>query len=73
MANMNIIVKRLKKETDLRNGIKTARKCKKNKPRDSNSEDMAATPADSAKNMLMRRSYSKKINYKAIEGLFEDD
>ena len=63
MANMDIIVKRLKKETDLRNGIiKTARKRKKNKPRDSNSKDMAATPVDSAKNMLMRRSYSKKIN-----------
>ena len=74
MANMDIIVKRLKKETDLRNGIiKTARKRKKNKHRDSNNKEMAATPADSAKNMLMRRSYSKKINYKAIEGLFEDD
>ncbi|RPA89870.1 cyclin-like protein [Choiromyces venosus 120613-1] len=72
--NKDYLLKRLKKETDVRNGIiKTARKRKKNKPRDSNSEDMAATPADSAKNMLMRRSYSKKINYKAIEGLFEDD
>ncbi|KAG0131303.1 cyclin-like protein [Tuber indicum] len=72
--NKDYLLKRLKKETDLRNGIiKTARKRKRNKPRDSNSEDMAATPADSAKNMLMRRSYSKKINYKAIEGLFEDD
>ncbi|CUS07719.1 unnamed protein product [Tuber aestivum] len=72
--NKDYLLKRLKRETDLRNGIiKTARKRKRNKPRDSNSEDMAATPADSAKNMLMRRSYSKKINYKAIEGLFEDD
>lgn len=67
-------VKRLKKEADLRNGIsKPTKKRVKKKPRDSNSEDMAATPAESAKQMLQRRSYSKKINYKAIEGLFEDD
>lgn len=68
------VVKRLKKEADLRNGIsKPTKKRVKKKPRDSNSEDMAATPAESAKQMLQRRSYSKKINYKAIEGLFEDD
>jgi transcription factor IIIB 90 kDa subunit len=67
-------VKRLKRITDERNGIiKTARKRRKTKPRDSNSEDLASTPAESAKAMLQRRSYSKKINYKAIEGLFEDD
>lgn len=70
----HMTVKRLKKETDLRNGIsKPTKKRVKKKPRDSNSEDMAATPAESAKQMLQRRSYSKKINYKAIEGLFEDD
>jgi transcription factor IIIB subunit 2 len=67
-------VKRLKRETDIRNGtIKSTKRKKKNKPRDSNSENMASTPAESAKQMLQRRSYSKKINYKAIEGLFEDD
>lgn len=67
-------VKRLKRETDLRNGIsKPTKKRAKKKPRDSNSENMAATPAESAKQMLQRRSYSKKINYKAIEGLFEED
>lgn len=71
---MEFAVKRLKKEADLRNGIsKPTKKRVKKKPRDSNSEDMAATPAESAKQMLQRRSYSKKINYKAIEGLFEDD
>lgn len=71
---MDLAVKRLKKEADLRNGIsKPTKKRVKKKPRDSNSEDMAATPAESAKQMLQRRSYSKKINYKAIEGLFEDD
>ena len=74
MANMDIIVKHLKKETNLGNGIiKTAKKHKRNKPRDSNRKDMAATPADSAKSMLVRRNYSKKINDIAIEGLVEDN
>ncbi|CUS08932.1 unnamed protein product, partial [Tuber aestivum] len=73
MSNMDIIVKRLKKETDLRNGIiKTAKKRKRNKLRNTNSKEIAATPADHVKEMLMRRSCSEKINYKAIEGLFED-
>ena len=74
MANMDNIVKQPNKETELRNGIiKTAKKRKRNKPRDNNSKQMTATSANCAKNMLMCRSYSKKINYKAIEGLFEDD
>jgi len=73
MAIMDIIVKHLNKETDLRHGIiKTAKNQKRNKPRDSNSKEITATPADSEKNMRMCRSYSKKINYKMIEGLFED-
>jgi len=72
-ANMDIIVKHLNKETDLRNGIiKTAKKRKRDKPRDSNSKEITATPAAHAINMLMCRSYSNKINYKAIEELFED-
>jgi len=56
MANMDIIVKQLNKETDLRKGIiKTVKKWKRGKPRDSNSKEMTATHADSAKNMLMCR------------------
>lgn len=66
-------IKRLKIAADARMGIvKNQRKRKKNKPRDSSSADLAASPAESAKEMLKRRAYSKKINYKAIEGLFED-
>jgi len=66
-------IKRLKAVSDARMGIvKTQRKRKKNKPRDSSSADLAASPAESAKEMLKRRAYSKKINYKAIEGLFDD-
>jgi len=72
-ANIDIIVKQLNKETDLCNGIiKSAKKRKRNKPSNSNSKEITATPANSAKNMLMCRSYSNKINYNAIEGLFED-
>jgi len=56
MANMDITVKQLNKETDLRNGIiKTAKKRKRGKLRDSNSKEMTTTPAHSAKNMLMCR------------------
>ncbi|KAI5819325.1 cyclin-like protein [Pyronema omphalodes] len=66
-------MKRLKAVMDARLGIvKTARKRGKKRPRDSTSENMASSPAESAKEMLKRRAYSKKINYKAIEGLFED-
>jgi transcription factor IIIB subunit 2 len=66
-------IKRLKTMADARNGIvKNQRKRKKNKPRDSSAPDLAASPAESAKEMLKRRAYSKKINYKAIEGLFDD-
>jgi len=66
-------VKRLKAASDARMGlVKKQLKRKKNKPRDSTCEDLAASPAESAKEMLKRRAYSKKINYKAIEGLFED-
>ncbi|KAA8896022.1 cyclin-like protein [Sphaerosporella brunnea] len=66
-------IKRLKTLADARNGIvKNQRKRKKNKPRDSSAPDLAASPAESATRMLKRRAYSKKINYKAIEGLFED-
>ena len=66
-------VKRLKAISDARVGIvKAQRRRKKAKPRDSSSADLAASPAESAKEMLKRRAYSKKINYKAIEGLFDD-
>jgi transcription factor IIIB subunit 2 len=66
-------IKRLKTLSDARNGIvKNQRKRKKKQPRDSSAPDLAASPAESAKAMLQRRGYSKKINYKAIEGLFDD-
>jgi transcription factor IIIB subunit 2 len=66
-------IKRLKTLSDARNGIiKNQRKRIKKKPRDSSAPDLAASPAESATQMLKRRAYSKKINYKAIEGLFDE-
>jgi transcription factor IIIB subunit 2 len=66
-------IKRLKTMADAKNGIvRNQRKRKKKQPRDSSAPDLAASPAESAKEMLKRRAYSKKINYKAIEGLFDD-
>jgi transcription factor IIIB subunit 2 len=66
-------IKRLKAASDARMGlVKKQLKRKKNKPRDSTCEDLAASPAESAKEMLKRRAYSKKINYKAVESLFDD-
>jgi transcription factor IIIB subunit 2 len=65
-------IKRLKTLSDTRNGIiKNQQKRIKKKPRDSSAPDLAASPAESATQMLKRRAYSKKINYKAIEGLFD--
>lgn len=70
-------VKRLKAERDARNGLTKAvrkrRKTGKGKPRDSNSANQAASPAESAKEMLARRTYSKKINYAALDHLFNED
>lgn len=34
---------------------------------------MAASPAESAKEMLAKRTYSKKINYAALDHLFQED
>lgn len=67
-------LKKLKEQSDKRMGIfKGHKRRKKNKPRDSSAPDLAASPAEATKEMLSRRAFSKKINYKAIEGLFQDD
>ncbi|TGZ84785.1 BRF1-domain-containing protein [Ascodesmis nigricans] len=67
-------IKKLKEASDKRLGIHKAgnKRRKKNKPRDSTSANMAASPAESAVEMMKRRAFSKKINYKAIEDLFDD-
>ncbi|KAK9456581.1 Brf1-like TBP-binding domain-containing protein [Dipodascopsis uninucleata] len=63
--------KRLKFEADQKAGIVRApRKRKRNKPRDSTTENLPETPAESAKAMLQKKAFSKKINYAALDHLF---
>ncbi|KAK9466302.1 Brf1-like TBP-binding domain-containing protein [Lipomyces arxii] len=63
--------KRLKMEADEKAGIiRQPRKRKRNKPRDSTTENLPETPAESAKAMLQKKAFSKKINYAAMDHLF---
>ncbi|EMR08116.1 hypothetical protein PNEG_03554 [Pneumocystis murina B123] len=65
--------RRLKLESDLKAGIgRQTKKRKKRKPRDSNSINLPSTPVESAKKMLQQRTFSKKINYDALNYLFEE-
>ncbi|KAK6531677.1 transcription factor TFIIIB subunit brf1 [Orbilia ellipsospora] len=66
--------KRLKAEADEKAGIsKKARKKRgKTKPRDSSFPDMPASPAEAAREMLKKKTFSRKINYAALDSLFED-
>ncbi|KAK6517127.1 transcription factor TFIIIB subunit brf1 [Arthrobotrys conoides] len=66
--------KRLKAEADEKAGIgKKARKKRgKAKPRDSSFPDMPASPAEAAREMMKKKTFSRKINYAALDSLFED-
>ncbi|KAG4304404.1 hypothetical protein PORY_002114 [Pneumocystis oryctolagi] len=65
--------KRLKLESDLKAGInRQTKKRKKHKPKDSSSVNLPSTPVESAKKMLQQRTFSKKINYEALNYLFEE-
>ncbi|QSL67173.1 hypothetical protein MERGE_001562 [Pneumocystis wakefieldiae] len=65
--------RRLKLEADLKAGIgRQTKNRKKHKPRDSNSINLPSTPVESAKKMLQQRTFSKKINYDALNYLFEE-
>lgn len=56
---------------DEKNGIvRQPRKRKRTKPKDSTSENLPETPAESAKAMLQTKVMSKKINYAAMDHLF---
>ena len=75
--NDNNIEKRLREEEDEKKGIKKnqPRKRRKKTKKQENGEDgsMPATPAESAKQMLKQRAFSKKIDYSAMDRLFADD
>ena len=71
------VEKRLREEEDERNGIKKnqpRKRRKKSKKADLlESESVPVTPAESAKMMIKQRAFSKKIDYSAMDKLFEDD
>jgi transcription factor IIIB 90 kDa subunit len=68
--------KRLRQEEDERNGIKKhtpKRRRKTKKTEVDDGESVPATPAESAKQMVKQRAFSKKIDYSAMDRLFADD
>jgi transcription factor IIIB 90 kDa subunit len=63
--------KRLKREMDEKNGVVKPRK--KRVRKEKIVDDIPpASPAESAKQMLIKRGFSTKINYKALDHLFDD-
>jgi transcription factor IIIB 90 kDa subunit len=72
-----MVEKRLREEEDERNGIKknqpNKRRQKRKKPEIGDEESAPATPAESAKQMVKQRVFSKKIDYSAMDRLFADD
>ena len=71
-----IIEKRLREEEDERSGVKKnqlrKRRKKTKKTELMDGESAPATPAESAKQMVKQRAFSKKIDYSAMDRLFAD-
>ena len=75
--------KKLKAERDARNGVGKGTRKRRGGARGGRGRggnggggrggNVAASPAESAKEMLARRTYSKKINYAALDHLFQED
>ena len=69
--------KRLREEEDERNGVKKNSAKRRRKTRKQaeivDGESVPATPAESAKQMVKQRAFSKKIDYSAMDRLFADD
>jgi transcription factor IIIB 90 kDa subunit len=69
--------KRLREEEDERTGVKKNQSRKRRKKSKKNeleeNESIPATPAESAKQMVKQRAFSKKIDYSAMDRLFADD
>jgi transcription factor IIIB subunit 2 len=68
-------LKLLKKQMEEKSGVVKSTRKRKKKGRigegDADRESVPSTPAESAKGMLERRGFSRKINYRSLEGLFE--
>ncbi|KAI5795435.1 cyclin-like protein [Peziza echinospora] len=72
--------KKLKAERDRRNGVGRSTRRKRGGRKGGmgggaggNGGGVPASPAESAKEMLAKRTYSKKINYAALDHLFQED
>lgn len=63
--------KKKKREMDEKNGVVKPRKKRKFKEKIVD-DSIPASPAESAKQMLIKRGFSSKINYKALDHLFDD-
>jgi len=72
-----LVEKRLREEEDERNGVKksqTRKRRKKTKKQElAEGESAPATPAESAKQMIKQRAFSKRIDYSAMDRLFADE
>ncbi|MCO5594489.1 hypothetical protein L7F22_048520 [Adiantum nelumboides] len=66
------LTKQLQLEQDLKNGItrKPTTRRKREKPRDS-STAAGSSAAEAAKSMMEKKKWSKRINYGAVQGLFD--
>ncbi|OLL24572.1 Transcription factor IIIB subunit [Neolecta irregularis DAH-3] len=64
--------KRLRNEADKKAGIdRQPKKRKRHRPKDSSHPDLPETPAESAKLLIQKKAFSKKINYAALDHLFD--
>ncbi|CAG8583053.1 2207_t:CDS:10 [Ambispora leptoticha] len=68
-----VAAKKAKALRDQANGIGPSQKRKRPKKSKNNEQEEAATPAEAAKRMLTEKRLSKKINYEALDRLFESN
>ncbi|CAG8486999.1 8073_t:CDS:10 [Ambispora gerdemannii] len=68
-----VAAKKAKALRDQANGIGPSQKRKRPKKSKNHEQEEAATPAEAAKRMLTEKRLSKKINYEALDRLFESN
>lgn len=73
----NTVEKRIREEEDERNGVKKGQSRKRRKKTKKqelvDGESVPSTPAESAKQMIKQRAFSKRIDYSAMDRLFADE
>ncbi|KDQ10869.1 hypothetical protein BOTBODRAFT_136350 [Botryobasidium botryosum FD-172 SS1] len=69
--NKDYLEKLAAKEVDEQNGVVQRKKRKHKKARDA-ANPRGTTPAESAKTLLQKKKFSRRINYERLAGLFED-